>query len=968
MVQGGNMVRDYEMDEGSTFGDDDCESYIMSLKEFNKPRPSQALNRSKSFTSQLNQGQKGGPELVEPDMEILSPILGVHGTGKGSTLAKSGHGMKKAPRIPKSPRPQRTQVMFESLRLGLKDFINATDEDIQTFKSEAKDQGSSSTELKKAERFKQKLEQQLAKVEELENDYILHQQLWEGVKTMARAFVHSPGNQRESLSHVKSGYKECMQTMCAIEAQLENMLGTFKCKIKGMVGFARLCPGDVFEVTIKHGRQKWRTKGKIGRNQTQHWDNSINTLKAVVGDILSIKAVECKGLGKSSILGQKCCETKELFSSHPQMMTISVNTNGSLKFSVIIAWDPLEGCDESFNAYTPTRKKHQAAQLHKANSSLRDEKEQERRRSLLFPLEDEDSPHSSQARSTRSLPAEQKRMQQPEQNAKRKTMADLRSESNHKDFHDSLNSNSVNSDMGPCSLSSRSTNSRPYSISSTATVDLATQKPRLFDMRMLADSIEDSSVSRQEYASLEEALQSLITVLEDYQGQYSELQKLEEQVAILDEMLASNVFEGNTGALDTQSADMSISIENALMAFDFLETEDAGIEDFDFANHTDSKYQGSRTPSLDRIDEHETTSPETNNRTSDSGIELANSHGDDHHSQSGSIASSSPESSTTNNSEVDSSLLYHLSYCERLLDSLGGFGPLKCREIYALEKLKTQSDIIEDLVKIAKKGPSVRDLGEVMLRLGATQQAQGFWLKCVDRNLLVTSPQKLLLQLEKVYGETISRKYDVQADKVLRGVIARILDIPAFDPDRYSNQAITLHQFMSFFNHEDRINMADYIEELAGEMWIIGRLKSGNADIVIKTILSFHKCLPPMECLKVLALLLISDNSELKETAESYLRSLGSNRVQRSKGMIVFVESLEDRNADVRCAACIALRILKARETIDQLVYIAETDNSHVVKARAKETLQSFGDEGTKALQTAELSSHGFQGLSMNRL
>jgi hypothetical protein len=34
---------------------------------------------------------------------------------------------------------------------------------------------------------------------------------------------------------------------------------------------------------------------------------------------------------------------------------------------------------------------------------------------------------------------------------------------------------------------------------------------------------------------------------------------------------------------------------------------------------------------------------------------------------------------------------------------------------------------------------------------------------------------------------------------------------------------------------------------------------------------------------------------------------------------------------------------LQARETIDQLVYIAETDNSHVVKARSKETLNSFG-------------------------
>ena len=50
---------------------------------------------------------------------------------------------------------------------------------------------------------------------------------------MAKAYVSSPGNQRESLSHVKSGYKECTATMCAIEAQVENMLGTFQCKIKG---------------------------------------------------------------------------------------------------------------------------------------------------------------------------------------------------------------------------------------------------------------------------------------------------------------------------------------------------------------------------------------------------------------------------------------------------------------------------------------------------------------------------------------------------------------------------------------------------------------------------------------------------------------------------------------------------------------------------------------------------------------
>ena len=54
-----------------------------------------------------------------------------------------------------------------------------------------------------------------------------------GVRTMHRAYVTSPGSQRNTLSNVKYGYKECTQTMCQIEAQLENMMGTFNCKLKG---------------------------------------------------------------------------------------------------------------------------------------------------------------------------------------------------------------------------------------------------------------------------------------------------------------------------------------------------------------------------------------------------------------------------------------------------------------------------------------------------------------------------------------------------------------------------------------------------------------------------------------------------------------------------------------------------------------------------------------------------------------
>ncbi len=59
--------------------------------------------------------------------------------------------------------------------------------------------------------------------------------------------------------------------------------------VVGMAGFARLCPGDVFEVSIRHGPQKWKTKGRIEKNNTQKWDQPEFIFKALVGEVLALK-------------------------------------------------------------------------------------------------------------------------------------------------------------------------------------------------------------------------------------------------------------------------------------------------------------------------------------------------------------------------------------------------------------------------------------------------------------------------------------------------------------------------------------------------------------------------------------------------------------------------------------------------------------------------------------------------------
>ncbi|RUS83661.1 hypothetical protein EGW08_008567 [Elysia chlorotica] len=153
-------------------------------------------------------------------------------------------------------------------------------------------------------------------------------------RNMARAYNSSGTlSRKDSIANVKYGYKECSQIMCAIEAQLENMLGTFSCRLKGIAGFARMAPGDVFEVVIKHGAQKWKT------NPANTYTNQCLLLIPQASEVRAFKTV---------VLGQKNCEICQpsshdapghgLFSANPQLMTVSINVHGSLKLSIVITW------------------------------------------------------------------------------------------------------------------------------------------------------------------------------------------------------------------------------------------------------------------------------------------------------------------------------------------------------------------------------------------------------------------------------------------------------------------------------------------------------------------------------------------------------------------------------------------------------------------------------------------------------
>ncbi|GFX00373.1 rho family-interacting cell polarization regulator 2 [Trichonephila clavipes] len=191
----------------------------------------------------------------------------------------------------KSPRPERTQIIFDSVCKGLKNSIVLAKNDISSSRLAFDNVSVSSVmQMKAGERYLKKLEFHLSKLEELKEQYDVQHKIRDGIRSMGYAYILSPGKLKDmALQSVKSEFKECTEVMCAYESNLESLMGTLIFEMIGIQGFARICCGDVFEVIIKHGDQKWKTRGRVIKNGDQIWENKSVTFKSLFDEPLCIK-------------------------------------------------------------------------------------------------------------------------------------------------------------------------------------------------------------------------------------------------------------------------------------------------------------------------------------------------------------------------------------------------------------------------------------------------------------------------------------------------------------------------------------------------------------------------------------------------------------------------------------------------------------------------------------------------------
>uniref|UniRef100_A0A672TKB4 Rho family-interacting cell polarization regulator 2 n=1 Tax=Strigops habroptila TaxID=2489341 RepID=A0A672TKB4_STRHB len=302
--------------------------------------------RSQSFAgfSGLQERRSRCNSFIENSSALKKP------QAKVKKMHNLGH---KNSTTPKEPQPKRMEEVYRALKSGLDEYLEVHQTELDKLTTQLKDMKRNSRlvrvtllyhQIKAVERYMRRLEFHISKVDELYEAYCIQRRLCDGASKMKQAFAVSPASKaaRESLTEINRSYKEYTENMCTIEAELENLLGEFCIKMKGLAGFARLCPGDQYEIFMRYGRQRWKLKGKIEVNGKQSWDGEEMVFLPLIVGLISIKVTEVKGLATHILVGSVTCETKDLFAARPQVVAVDINDLGTIKLNLEITWYPFD--------------------------------------------------------------------------------------------------------------------------------------------------------------------------------------------------------------------------------------------------------------------------------------------------------------------------------------------------------------------------------------------------------------------------------------------------------------------------------------------------------------------------------------------------------------------------------------------------------------------------------------------------
>lgn len=409
---------------------------------------------------------------------------------------------------------------------------------------------------------------------------------------------------------------------------------------------------------------------------------------------------------------------------------------------------------------------------------------------------------------------------------------------------------------------------------------------------------------------LEEALGTLMAALDDYRGQFPELQGLEQEVTRLESLLMQR-----QGLTRSRASSLSITVEHALESFSFLNDD----EDEDNDGPGDRPTSSPEVVAEDRLD-------------------------------------SNAQSLSTGCAALDATLVQHLYHCSRLLLKLGTFGPLRCQEAWALERLLRETRVLQEVCEHSKHwGSSATSAQEVVQFSASRPGFLTFWDQCTEGlSPFICPVEQVFITFCSQYGARLSLRQPGLAEAVCLKFLEDALGqkLPR-RPQPGPGQQFTVFQFWSYVEALDSPSMDAYVTETAEEVLLVQNLNSDDQAVVLKALRLAPEGRLRKDGLRALSSLLVHGNSKVMAAVSTQLRSLSLGPAFRERALLCFLDQLEDEDVQTRVAGCLALGCIKAPEGIEPLVYLCQTD-TEAVREAARQSLQQCGEEGQSAHRQLE--------------
>ncbi|XP_009687018.2 rho family-interacting cell polarization regulator 2 isoform X1 [Struthio camelus] len=994
---------------------------IMSIGSHSfSPGGPNGIIRSQSFAgfSGLQERRSRCNSFIENSSALKKP------QAKVKKMHNLGH---KNSTTPKEPQPKRMEEVYRALKNGLDEYLEVHQTELDKLTTQLKDMKRNSRlgvlydldkQIKAVERYMRRLEFHISKVDELYEAYCIQRRLCDGASKMKQAFAMSPASKaaRESLTEINRSYKEYTENMCTIEAELENLLGEFCIKMKGLAGFARLCPGDQYEIFMRYGRQRWKLKGKIEVNGKQSWDGEEMVFLPLIVGLISIKVTEVKGLATHILVGSVTCETKDLFAARPQVVAVDINDLGTIKLNLEITWYPFDVEDltpstgnvskasalqRRMSMYSQGTPETPTFKDHSFFSNLPDDVFENgtattEKRPLSFTFGDlpydrvpsansaeSSSAHVSSSPDIRATPTQHPALKSSESSSLdcRSTDSCRGSVPEPKDLKSQREGAVIENKATPraasevCQKPSNAESDSVF-IETSVPVSLLQDTDEGSELKPVELDIYEGNITKQlvkrltsaeapmtperlpcegsisgesegykSYldGSIEEALQGLLLALEPHKEQYKEFQDLDQEVMHLDDILKCKPAVNRS-----RSSSLSLTVESALESFDFLNTSDFDDEDgggeevCNGGGGADSVFSDTEIEKNSYRPEH----PEARGHlsealTEDTGV--------------GTSVAGSPLPLTTGNDSLDITIVKHLQYCTQLIQQIvfSSKTPFVARDL--LDKLSRQILVMENIAEISTENlGNLTSLTDAIPEFHKKLSLLAFWTKCTSPSgVYHTSADKMMRQLDINFASTVNEECPGLAETVFRILVSQILD--RTEPVLYSSMSseiITVFQYYNYFASHSVNDLGSYLLQLAKEASVVQMLQSVKDGKLQQSMakISSNNLPPQQEVLRALALLLTENKNEVSEIVASLLTATAENRPFREKALIYYCEALTQPNLQLQKAACLALRYLKATESIKMLVMLCQSDNEEIRKV-ASETLLSLGEDGRLAYE-----------------